>query len=71
MDFSFSRSPGGTPLPKTKKVTRIQWDPAALIAKALKEKFAAHSADDDSFDKENRSSDASPFSSPETPIVRI
>ncbi|XP_060095914.1 mitochondrial fission regulator 2 isoform X2 [Heteronotia binoei] len=62
------RSPGGTPLPKTKKVIRLQWDPAALIAEALKEKFAAHNNDDDSFDKENRSSDASPFSSPETPI---
>ncbi|XP_015267336.1 PREDICTED: mitochondrial fission regulator 2 [Gekko japonicus] len=63
------RSPGGTPLPRTKKVIRVQWDPAALIAEALKEKFAAHSNDDDSFDKENRSSDASPFSSPETPII--
>ncbi|XP_077208008.1 mitochondrial fission regulator 2 [Paroedura picta] len=63
------RSPGGTPLPKARKVIRGQWDPAALIAEALKEKFAAHSNDDDSFDKENRSSDASPFSSPETPIA--
>nr|XP_056709596.1 mitochondrial fission regulator 2 [Euleptes europaea] len=63
------RSPGGTPLPKTKKVNRLQWDPAALIAKALKEKFAAYSNSDDSFDKENRSSDASPFSSPETPGI--
>ncbi|KAL8186552.1 UNVERIFIED_CONTAM: hypothetical protein K2H54_073985 [Gekko kuhli] len=65
------RSPGGTPVPRTKKIIRVQWDPAALIAEALKEKFAARSNDDDSFDKENRSSDASPFSSPETPIVRI
>ncbi|XP_054848730.1 mitochondrial fission regulator 2 [Eublepharis macularius] len=63
------RSPGGTPLPKTKKVTRLQWDPAAIIAEALKAKFAAHSNDNDSFDKENRSSDASPFSSPEIPTV--
>ncbi|XP_048345972.1 mitochondrial fission regulator 2 isoform X2 [Sphaerodactylus townsendi] len=66
---AIERSPGGTPLPKTKKVNRLQWDPAALIAKALKEKFAAHSSYDDSFDKENRSSDASPFSSPETPVI--
>ncbi|XP_060609400.2 mitochondrial fission regulator 2 [Anolis sagrei] len=63
------RSPGGTPLPKTKKKMLSQWDPAAIIAEALKEKFASRSNDDDSFDKENRSYGASPFSSPDTPMV--
>uniref|UniRef100_A0A6J0SJE5 Mitochondrial fission regulator n=1 Tax=Pogona vitticeps TaxID=103695 RepID=A0A6J0SJE5_9SAUR len=65
---AIERSPGGTPLPKTKKVMQSQWDPATLIAEALKEKFASHLSDD-SFDKENRSYDASPFSSPDTPMV--
>ncbi|KAJ7341960.1 hypothetical protein JRQ81_008031 [Phrynocephalus forsythii] len=63
------RSPGGTPLPKTKKIMQSQWDPATLIAEALKEKFASHLNLDDSSDKENRSWDASPFSSPDTPMV--
>ncbi|XP_066467321.1 mitochondrial fission regulator 2 [Tiliqua scincoides] len=63
------RSPGGTPLSKSKKTVRSQWDPAALIAEALKEKFAAQNNVNDSFDKENRSYDASPFSSPDTPMV--
>ncbi|XP_003223335.2 mitochondrial fission regulator 2 isoform X2 [Anolis carolinensis] len=63
------RSPGGTPLPKTKKKMLSQWDPAAVIAEALKEKFASQSNNDDSFDKENRSYGASPFSSPDTPMV--
>nr|XP_028579338.1 mitochondrial fission regulator 2 isoform X2 [Podarcis muralis] len=62
------RSPGGTPLPKTKKRIASQWDPAALIAEALKEKFASQN-NDDSFDKENRSYGTSPFSSPDTPVV--
>lgn len=66
---AIDRSPGGTPLPKTKKIMQPQWDPATLIAEALKEKFASHLNDDDSFDKENRSSDASPFSSPGTPMI--
>ncbi|KAF7254625.1 Mitochondrial fission regulator 2 [Varanus komodoensis] len=63
------RSPGGTPLPKTKKIMQSSWDPAALIAEALKEKFASQSNGEDSFDKENRSYGASPFSSPDTPVV--
>ncbi|XP_061482316.1 mitochondrial fission regulator 2 [Rhineura floridana] len=64
------RSPGGTPLPKTKKITQSRWDPAALIAEALKEKFASQGNDDnESFDKENRFYGASPFSSPDTPEV--
>ncbi|XP_053144585.1 mitochondrial fission regulator 2 isoform X2 [Hemicordylus capensis] len=63
------RSPGGTPLPKSKKTIRSQWDPAAVIAEALKEKFASQSNASDSFDKENISYDASPFSSPDTPMV--
>ncbi|KAJ6660112.1 hypothetical protein lerEdw1_018038 [Lerista edwardsae] len=63
------RSPGGTPLPKSKATVTSQWDPAALIAEALKEKFAAQNSVNDSFDKENRSYDASPFSSPDTPLV--
>ncbi|KAM6467148.1 mitochondrial fission regulator 2 isoform 1-T2 [Liasis olivaceus] len=63
------KSPGGTPLPKRKKIKQSQWDPAALIAEALKEKFASQSSCDDSFDKENSSYGASPFSSPDTPMV--
>ncbi|XP_062981778.1 mitochondrial fission regulator 2 [Elgaria multicarinata webbii] len=63
------RSPGGTPVPPKKKRMQSQWDPAALISEALKEKFASHRNDDDSFDKENRSYGASPFSSPDTPMV--
>ncbi|XP_070808439.1 mitochondrial fission regulator 2 [Pituophis catenifer annectens] len=61
------KSPGGTPLLKRNKIKPSQWDPAALIAEALKEKFASQS--DDSFDKENSSYGASPFSSPDTPMV--
>lgn len=52
-------------------MVKSQWDPAALIAEALKEKFAAQNNISDSFDKENRSYDASPFSSPDTPMVCI
>ncbi|XP_006123916.2 mitochondrial fission regulator 2 isoform X1 [Pelodiscus sinensis] len=62
------KSPGGTPLPKTRKRRSSQWDPAALIAHALKQKFA-HQSGNDSLDKENRSCDTSPFSSPEAPMV--
>uniref|UniRef100_A0A9J8ABK0 Mitochondrial fission regulator n=1 Tax=Cyprinus carpio carpio TaxID=630221 RepID=A0A9J8ABK0_CYPCA len=43
-------------------------DPAALIAEALKRKFA-HKQRDDSFRKENCSAESSPFSSPDTPRV--
>ncbi|XP_032072471.1 mitochondrial fission regulator 2 isoform X2 [Thamnophis elegans] len=66
---AIEKSPGGTPLPKRNKMKPSQWDPAALIAEALKEKFASQS--DDSFDKENSSYGASPFSSPDTPMGHI
>nr|XP_048700416.1 mitochondrial fission regulator 2 isoform X2 [Caretta caretta] len=65
---TIEKSPGGTPLPKTRKRRSSQWDPAALIAQALKQKFA-HQNGNDSLDKENRSCDTSPFSSPEAPLV--
>ncbi|KAK6489025.1 mitochondrial fission regulator 2-like isoform X1 [Huso huso] len=58
------RSPGGTPVMKDKKRVSLS-DPAALIADALKRKFA-HRHKEDSFDKENRSFETSPFGSPET-----
>ncbi|XP_070589699.1 mitochondrial fission regulator 2 [Erythrolamprus reginae] len=64
---AIEKSPGGTPVPKRNKIKPSQWDPAALIAEALKEKFASQS--NDSFDKENNSYGASPFSSPDTPMV--
>ncbi|KAG8123812.1 hypothetical protein E2320_019195, partial [Naja naja] len=70
---AIEKSPGGTPLPKRNKIKPSQWDPAALIAEALKEKFGSQSSCDDSFDKENSSYGASPraspFSSPDTPMV--
>ncbi|XP_028638446.1 mitochondrial fission regulator 2 [Grammomys surdaster] len=56
------RSPGGRPIQKRKRQSS-QWDPVSLISNALKQKFAFQ---DDSFDKENRSWECSPFSSPET-----
>ncbi|KAG9347670.1 hypothetical protein JZ751_005243 [Albula glossodonta] len=62
------RSPGGTPVRKRSKKAVASGDPAALIAEALKRKFA-HRYKEDSFDKENRSSEISPFGSPEIPIV--
>uniref|UniRef100_A0A8C3SUS5 Mitochondrial fission regulator n=1 Tax=Chelydra serpentina TaxID=8475 RepID=A0A8C3SUS5_CHESE len=65
---TIEKSPGGTPLPKTRKRRNSQWDPAALIAQALKQKFA-HQNGNDSLDKENRSCDTSPFSSPEGMLV--
>ncbi|ETE69337.1 hypothetical protein L345_04858, partial [Ophiophagus hannah] len=69
---AIEKSPGGTPLPKRNKIKPSQWDPAALIAEALKEKFGSQSSCDDSFDKENSSygasPGASPFSSPDTPM---
>ncbi|XP_053315153.1 mitochondrial fission regulator 2 [Spea bombifrons] len=60
------RSPGGTPLTRKDKKRRSLNDPAAIIAHALKKKFA-YRQNDDSFDKENRSHEDSAFSSPETP----
>ncbi|XP_036024886.1 mitochondrial fission regulator 2 [Onychomys torridus] len=56
------RSPGGRPIQKRKRQSS-QWDPVSLIAHALKQKFAFQ---DDSFDKESRSWECSPFSSPES-----
>ncbi|XP_052025383.1 mitochondrial fission regulator 2 [Apodemus sylvaticus] len=55
------RSPGGRPIQKRKRQSS-EWDPVSLISKALRQKFAFQ---DDSFDKENRSWESSPFSSPE------
>ncbi|KAM9240246.1 mitochondrial fission regulator 2 [Leptosomus discolor] len=64
------RSPGGTPLSKPKKRRSTDWDPVALLTHALKQKFAHQNNDeDDSLDKENRSSGSSSFSSPEIPLV--
>ncbi|KAF5896724.1 mitochondrial fission regulator 2, partial [Clarias magur] len=61
------RSPGGTPVRKRRSKGMVAAsDPAALIAEALKRKFA-HKQRDNSFDKENRSAEPSPFSSPDTP----
>ncbi|XP_023369305.1 mitochondrial fission regulator 2 [Otolemur garnettii] len=57
------RSPGGRPIHKRKR-QNLQWDPVSLISDALKQKFAFR--EDDSFEKENRSWESSPFSSPET-----
>ncbi|XP_021245578.1 mitochondrial fission regulator 2 isoform X3 [Numida meleagris] len=64
------RSPGGTPVSKPKKRRSSDWDPVALLTHALKQKFAhKYEDEDDSLDKENRSFDSSPFSSPEIPLV--
>ncbi|NXO88358.1 MTFR2 regulator, partial [Certhia brachydactyla] len=64
------RSPGGTPLSRPKKMQSSDWDPVALLTRALKQKFAhKNDDDDDSMDKENNSFDSSPFSSPEVPVV--
>uniref|UniRef100_A0A8C0WEX2 Mitochondrial fission regulator n=1 Tax=Castor canadensis TaxID=51338 RepID=A0A8C0WEX2_CASCN len=60
------RSPGGRPIHKRKRQSS-QWDPVSLISHALKQKFAFQ--EDDSFDKEDRSWESSPFSSPETSRV--
>ncbi|XP_050643922.1 mitochondrial fission regulator 2 [Macaca thibetana thibetana] len=57
------RSPGGRPIHKRKR-QNSHWDPVSLISHALKQKFAFQ--EDDSFEKENRSWESSPFSSPET-----
>ncbi|KFV40575.1 Mitochondrial fission regulator 2, partial [Gavia stellata] len=67
---AIERSPGGTPLSRPKKRQSSDWDPVALLTHALKQKFAHKDDDeDDSLDKENRSFDSSPFSSPEIPLV--
>ncbi|XP_012329817.2 mitochondrial fission regulator 2 isoform X1 [Aotus nancymaae] len=57
------RSPGGRPIHKRKR-QNSHWDSVSLISHALKQKFAFQ--EDDSFEKENRSWESSPFSSPET-----
>lgn len=55
---------------KAKKRRSSDWDPVALLTHALKQKFAhKYEDEDDSLDKENRSFDSSPFSSPEIPVV--
>ncbi|XP_077442634.1 mitochondrial fission regulator 2 [Stigmatopora argus] len=59
------RSPGGTPVRRRRSGGSGGDDPVALIAQALKRKFARH-AHDSSSDKEN-SVDSSPFGSPDTP----
>lgn len=67
---AIERSPGGTPVSKPKKRRSSDWDPVALLTHALKQKFAhKYEDEDDSLDKENRSFDSSPFSSPEIPLV--
>ncbi|XP_039508686.1 mitochondrial fission regulator 2 [Pimephales promelas] len=66
---SVERSPGGTPVRRRRsKGVACSSDPAALIAEALKKKFA-HRKRDDSFGKENHSAEPSPFSSPDTPRI--
>ncbi|KAJ8275285.1 hypothetical protein COCON_G00099100 [Conger conger] len=65
---SVERSPGGTPMRKRSKKVVALGDPAALIAEALKRKFA-HRHKEDSFDKENRSVELSPFGSPDIPTI--
>lgn len=66
---SVERSPGGTPIRRRRsKGVACSSDPAALIAEALKRKFA-HRQRDDSFGKENHSAEPSPFSSPDTPRI--
>ena len=66
VNFLKNRSPGGRPLHKRKRHSS-PWDPVALISRALKQKFAFQ--EDDSFEKENRSWESSPFSSPEASRV--
>lgn len=68
---SVERSPGGTPVRKrrSKGGSALLNDPAALIAEALKRKFAQHRHNNSS-DKEN-SLELSPFGSPETPKVPV
>uniref|UniRef100_A0A8C6U4L6 Mitochondrial fission regulator n=1 Tax=Neogobius melanostomus TaxID=47308 RepID=A0A8C6U4L6_9GOBI len=66
-----TRSPGGSPVRRrrSKGASSLHSDPAALIAEALKKKFAQHYHNNSS-DKEN-SRELSPFSSPETPKAPI
>ncbi|XP_073349261.1 mitochondrial fission regulator 2 [Pagrus major] len=68
---SVERSPGGTPVRRrrSKGGAASLSDPAALIAEALKRKFAQHRHNNSS-DKEN-SLELSPFGSPETPKVPL
>ncbi|XP_004649053.2 mitochondrial fission regulator 2 [Octodon degus] len=60
---AIQRSPGGRPVHKRKRQSAL-WDPVSVISQALKKKFAFQ--EEDSSDKENRSWESSPFSSPET-----
>ncbi|XP_071268556.1 mitochondrial fission regulator 2 [Salvelinus alpinus] len=63
---SVQRSPGGTPVQRRRsKGTALPSDPASMIAEALRRKFAHHRLND-SYDKENRSAELSPFGSPDT-----
>ncbi|RVE56022.1 hypothetical protein OJAV_G00231970 [Oryzias javanicus] len=68
---SVQRSPGGTPVRRrrSKGGASVLSDPAALIAEALKRKFAQHRHNTSS-DKEN-SQELSPFGSPESPKVSV
>uniref|UniRef100_A0A8B9EZ33 Mitochondrial fission regulator n=1 Tax=Amazona collaria TaxID=241587 RepID=A0A8B9EZ33_9PSIT len=64
------RSPGGTPLSRSKRRPSSDWDPVDILTRALKQKFAhKDDDDDDSLDKENQSFDSSLLSSPESPLV--
>lgn len=66
------RSPGGTPVRLRRRTLgkALPSDPASIIAEALKKKFACRQLED-SFDKENCSSELSPFGSPEVPCVSL
>uniref|UniRef100_A0A3Q2XZF1 Mitochondrial fission regulator n=1 Tax=Hippocampus comes TaxID=109280 RepID=A0A3Q2XZF1_HIPCM len=66
---SVERSPGGTPVQRRRRIGggAVAKDPAALIAEALKRKFAQHRHNNSS-DKEN-SLESSPFGSPDAPKV--
>ncbi|XP_024146245.1 mitochondrial fission regulator 2 [Oryzias melastigma] len=68
---SVQRSPGGTPVRRrhSKGGAAVLSDPAALIAEALKRKFAQHRHNTSS-DKEN-SQELSPFGSPESPKISV
>ncbi|XP_013874372.1 mitochondrial fission regulator 2 isoform X2 [Austrofundulus limnaeus] len=67
---SVQRSPGGTVVRRRSKGgAALLSDPAALIAEALKRKFAQNRHNNSS-DKEN-SAELSPFGSPETPQVSL
>uniref|UniRef100_A0A8C7S468 Mitochondrial fission regulator n=1 Tax=Oncorhynchus mykiss TaxID=8022 RepID=A0A8C7S468_ONCMY len=69
--FTKIRSPGGTPVRRRRsKGAALLSDPASMIAEALRRKFA-HRRLDDSYDKENRSVELSPFGSPDTSPCRL